>query len=109
MSFSQFCALLLVCGGGTALVFGALQLYAAERPRRWFDLSTQDLGGFTLRGLILSSALGLYLELLLIRWISSEIRIFAYFKNFVLIACFLGFGLGCYLCRRSIVALALLA
>src|SRR5436853_3757226 len=30
----------------------------------------------------------------MIRWISSEIRVFAYFKNFVLIACFLGFGLG---------------
>src|SRR5262249_19685646 len=24
------------------------------------------------------------------------------FKNFVLIACFLGFGLGCYLCRQRI-------
>src|SRR5262249_12350253 len=35
-------------------------------------------------------------------WISSEIRVFAYFKNFVLIACFLGFGLGCSLCRRRI-------
>ena len=51
-------------------------------------------------GLVLSSILGLYLELLLIRWISSEIRIFAYFKNFVLIACFLGFGSGCLLYRR---------
>ena len=38
----------------------------------------------------------------MIRWISSEIRVFAYFKNFVLIACFLGFGLGCYLCRRRV-------
>ena len=38
----------------------------------------------------------------MIRWISSEIRIFAYFKNLVLVACFLGFGLGCYLCRRRI-------
>ena len=31
-----------------------------------------------------------------------EISIFAYFKNFVLIACFLGFGLGCYLSRQRI-------
>ena len=31
-----------------------------------------------------------------------KIRIFAYFKNFVLIACYLGFGLGCYLCRRRV-------
>src|SRR5947207_12058710 len=38
----------------------------------------------------------------MIRWISSEIRVFAYFKNFVLIACFLGFGLGCYMSRRRV-------
>ena len=36
----------------------------------------------------------LYLEMLLIRWVSTEIRIFAYFKNLTLIACFLGAGLG---------------
>jgi len=44
----------------------------------------------------------MFLELAMIRWISSEIPIFAYFKNFVLIACFLGFGLGCCLSRRRI-------
>jgi len=60
------------------------------------DFSTDDLGGFSYQRLALVSTLALYLELLMIRWISSEISIFAYFKNFVLIACFLGFGLGCY-------------
>lgn len=54
------------------------------------------------RTLVLISFLGLFLELILIRWVSSEIRIFAYFKNFVLIACFLGFGLGSSLCRRHV-------
>ncbi|MGA9723351.1 MAG: methyltransferase domain-containing protein [Candidatus Binatus sp.] len=49
----------------------------------------------------------MFLELLMIRWISSEITIFAYFKNFVLIACYLGFGLGCYLSRRPINLMAL--
>ncbi|MGH7924937.1 MAG: hypothetical protein ACREQH_10150, partial [Candidatus Binatus sp.] len=43
----------------------------------------------------------------MIRWVSSEITIFAYFKNFVLVACYLGFGLGCYLSRRRINLLAL--
>jgi SAM-dependent methyltransferase len=37
----------------------------------------------------------LYLELMLIRWLGSEIKLFSYFKNFVLMAAFLGFGLGC--------------
>ena len=68
---------------------------------RW-EFSPQDLGGFSHGKLALVSVLGLFLELLMIRWISSEIQIFAYFKNFVLIACFLGFGLGCYLVRRPI-------
>ena len=38
----------------------------------------------------------LYIEVLLIRWIGTEIRVFAYFQNLALIACFLGFGVGCY-------------
>ena len=59
--------------------------------------------------LLLVSVVGLFLELLIIRWLSSEVQVLAYFKNFVLIACFLGFGLGCYLCRRPVSLPALLA
>ncbi len=44
----------------------------------------------------LISFAALYLEILLIRWIGTEVRVFAYFQNLALIACFLGFGLGCY-------------
>lgn len=51
---------------------------------------------------VLASFVSLFLELLLIRWISSEIRLFAYLKNFVLIACFLGFGYGASVSRRRI-------
>jgi spermidine synthase len=76
--------------------------------QRW-DFSAADLGGFSYGRLVLVSVLGLFLELLMIRWISSEIRIFAFFKNFVLIACFLGFGLGCYLCRRKMNLLVMAA
>jgi spermidine synthase len=47
------------------------------------------------RSLFLVSVLGLFLELLLIRWISTEIRIFAYLQNTVLVVCFLGLGVGC--------------
>ena len=46
--------------------------------------------------LFLVSFVSLYLEILLIRWIGTEIRLFAYFQNLALIACFLGFGIGCY-------------
>lgn len=52
--------------------------------------------------IFLISVLGLFLEMLLIRWIGTEIRIFAYLQNTVLIACFLGLGLGCFTCRKPI-------
>src|SRR3954471_23324367 len=48
----------------------------------------------------LISAAGLFLELLLIRWVSTEIRIFAYLQNCVLVVCFLGLGMGCWNCRK---------
>lgn len=53
--------------------------------------------------IFLVSVLGLFLEMLLIRWISTEIRIFAYLQNTVLVVCFLGLGLGCFTCRQPIV------
>src|SRR5215471_20718998 len=56
---------------------------------------------FSMGALITISLASLFLELLLVRWIASEIRVFAYFKSLPLIACFLGFGLGCYLTRRK--------
>jgi spermidine synthase len=46
------------------------------------------------------SVLGLYLELLLIRWIGTEIRIFAYLQNTVLVVCFLGLGIGLFTSER---------
>jgi spermidine synthase len=75
------------------------------RRKHWaspFNISPSEAGGFSYRALIVVSMLGLFLELLLIQWVSSEVRIFSFFKNFVLIACFLGFGLGGSLCRRSV-------
>ena len=44
--------------------------------------------------LLVISLLSLYFELVVIRWLSSEIRIFAYFKNIPLMACLFGLGLG---------------
>jgi len=44
--------------------------------------------------LFIISMLSLYFELVVIRWLSSEIRIFAYFKNIPLMACLFGLGLG---------------
>jgi len=51
--------------------------------RAWYDLAA------------VSVAL-LFLEIALIRWIATEVRIFAYLSNLVLLACFVGMGGGCY-------------
>lgn len=50
--------------------------------------------GEGLARMALLSACGLLLELALIRWVGAEVRAFAYFKNFVLIGAFVGFGVG---------------
>lgn len=53
-------------------------------------------------GIFLVSVWGLFLEMLLIRWIGTEIRIFAYLQNTVLVVCFLGLGLGCLTSHKPI-------
>ena len=62
---------------------------ASNLPDRW-NLST----------LFLASALTLFAELAIIRWVATEVRVFAYVKNLALLLCFLGFGLGCALARQ---------
>ena len=47
-----------------------------------------------MRRLVLGSALMLFLELALIRWLGSNIVHLSYFSNFVLLGSFLGIGLG---------------
>jgi spermidine synthase len=44
--------------------------------------------------LFLASFLALYFELVVIRYLATEIRIFAYLKNLALVASFFGIGLG---------------
>jgi spermidine synthase len=55
-----------------------------------------------MRAVFVVSVAGLFLEMLLIRWISTEVRVFAYLQNSVLVVCFLGLGLGCLTARRPI-------
>ncbi len=102
---------------GCLLVLYLLDFYRPPGAKRQFrgllgaapfEFEAESLGGNPYVQLAWASLLGLYLELLMIRLVSSEIRIFAYLKNFVLIACFLGFGLGCYLCRRRVNLVAFL-
>ncbi len=51
--------------------------------------------------LFLVSFLSLFLELLIIRWIPSHMRVMAYYGNLMLLSSFLGLGCGTLLSRRS--------
>ncbi len=77
----------------------------SKSPLSWlFHSNVEETLGPRQRtlALFLISVMGLYLELMLIRWITTEIRIFAYLQNTVLVVCFLGIGMGCWTCRQPI-------
>jgi spermidine synthase len=113
MAHSTLFCLAITFFSGTFLIQFLFWSYRVQDKRpRWIaalDFTPHTMGGAGYEHLAIASLLGLFLELAMIRWVSSEVRIFAYFKNFVLLACFLGFGLGCYFSRRKINALAIAA
>ena len=96
---------MLVLGGGLALlVLGGLA--AIFRRRLGEAMAPTDEEGDDPAGklpvsptlaLFLISFVVLFVELTLIRYCSSQIRIFSFYKNITLISCFLGLGIGCFL------------
>ena len=48
-----------------------------------------------------AAALSLFLELVVIRWQGTVFQVFAFYKNFSLLACFAGLGLGYALSKRD--------
>jgi spermidine synthase len=57
--------------------------------------------------IVVAAGLSLFLELALIRWQSSVLIFLAFYKNFSLLACFAGLGLGYALASRSRIPLLL--
>jgi hypothetical protein len=103
-SFSSLVFLFLVSVVAVLIVHQTFKRLrtAASNPLP-HEVRIEEFGGFGYRQLVLISLLNLFVEMMMIRGgVSSEVRIFAYFKTFVLVACFRSFGLGCYLCRRRI-------
>jgi uncharacterized membrane protein len=45
-----------------------------------------------IRSIVLVTMLSLLLELVLIRWLASVFPVFSFYKNFTMLACFLGLG-----------------
>jgi spermidine synthase len=81
---------------GFILAAVLLLFYRLMKPRT----PAPDPDRWNLFPLFLASALTLFVELALIRWVATEVRIFAYVKNLALLLCFLGFGVGCALARQ---------
>jgi spermidine synthase len=50
----------------------------------------------------LASFLVLFVEIALIRWMPAYIRLLSYFSNFILLASFLGIGIGCLLATSRV-------
>src|SRR3954451_11386725 len=47
-----------------------------------------------IRSIVLVTMLSLLLELVLIRWLASMFPVYSFYKNFTMLACFLGLGAG---------------
>ncbi len=111
MPASQVAAIPQILGTGLALCGAAL--LAVVGRRRWNVLLAPGepapgepaaggpaaVAGRGFATLFLASFAALFLELTLIRYCGSQIRIFAFYKNVPLVSCFLGLGLGCCLGR----------
>jgi SAM-dependent methyltransferase len=73
----------------------------ALAPGAASDSALWLINGVRLRIFLVSFTL-LFFELLCIRWIPAYVRYLSYFTNFILLASFLGMGLGILAARRAI-------
>jgi spermidine synthase len=100
----QFLLLIFLAGLvalGVVLYRLRARLSLALRSITLYFVPQEPAPGNVLWPLFVVSFAGLFIEVMLIRWVGTEVRIFAYFQNLALIACFLGFGLGCYWSGRQ--------
>lgn len=97
------------------VMLGLIQL--GRRYGQWFAKQSErqaifmdEIPAVWIGTVILSTAaMSLYLELTIIRWQVSIIPLLAFYKNFVLLACFAGLGLGYALARRAQIPLLAVA
>jgi len=80
---------------------GATAMKARRSWRVPVDKTPERPDYAVVRRLLLGSALMLFLELALIRWLGSNVVHLSYFSNFVLLGSFLGIGLGFLISKRS--------
>ena len=76
-------------------------LHVSSSPEQTGDGPSRSFRSRNELSLFLASLVALYFELLIIRYLSTEIRIFANLKNLPLVASFFGIGLGMLLGKPS--------
>jgi len=91
------------------MLLGALALTVVLYPAwlaRWLEPGIDAMGSLfggrfenstaseKIRLIVLVTMTSLLLELVMIRWLASVFPVFSFFKNFTLLACFLGLGAG---------------
>jgi len=89
--------------------------YALKRTVPFIDASAQAQARsldtlnakYADAAILFSAALSLFLELCIIRWQSSVLPFFAFYKNFGLLSCFVGLGLGYALAARDRIPLVI--
>ena len=89
---------------GLLAALATFTLIAARRLIDRFTPRVVDRGVHRRRPyttLFLISFVALFIEMMLIRYCNSQIRIFSFYKNVPLIGCFVGLGLGCCLSRGN--------
>jgi hypothetical protein len=94
-----------VVAGAATLIFYRFMKEAAPYLEAGAQQQADFLGSFDSRyvdlAIFASAALSLFLELAVIRWQSSVFEFFAFYKNFGLLSCFAGLGLGYALASRG--------
>jgi spermidine synthase len=94
----------LFCWGWLAEPFERqVSLMGATFESNYANLSTKT----KIRLIVLVTMLSLLLELVLIRWLASAFPVFSFYKNFTMLACFLGLGAGYAVAERQPCAPAL--
>lgn len=84
-------------------LLGALALVLHRRLTVWLEPASTEpaIDRRPRLALFAISFVALFVELLLIRYAASQVRVFAFYKNVPLIASFLGLGIGCSLGRGT--------
>ncbi|MGB7845108.1 MAG: hypothetical protein WBL63_05790 [Candidatus Acidiferrum sp.] len=102
-----FLWIVVYCAVALAVLAGFYRLLLKLEPhlvKLALDQSTflESISGrFLSIGVVSSAALGLFLELAVIRWQGTIFEFFAFYKNYGLLACFAGLGLGYALSRNK--------